>query len=96
MWTQVWPITELQRIDRENRKIMVENGEKHPLGSTELLYLPRNTGVRGMKSLEAEYKITKIKAAVHLYADPNSAVGLAREFEEKTTCTRRQSLVKDA
>ena len=26
MWTQVWPITELQRLDRESRKIMVENG----------------------------------------------------------------------
>ena len=26
MWTQVWPITELQRLNRESRKIMVENG----------------------------------------------------------------------
>ena len=26
MWTQVWPMIELQRLDRESRKIMVENG----------------------------------------------------------------------
>ena len=39
MWIQVWPIAELQRLDRESRKCMVENGAKHPLGSTELFYL---------------------------------------------------------
>ena len=37
MWTQVWPITELQRLDRESKKIMVENGGKHPLGTSALL-----------------------------------------------------------
>ena len=36
----VWPITELQIINRETKKIMIEKGAKHLLGSTELLYLP--------------------------------------------------------
>ena len=44
MQTQVWPIAELQRIDRETRKITVGNGAKHPQGSTELLSLPRVQG----------------------------------------------------
>ena len=43
MKTQVWPIAELQRLDRETRKILVESGVKQ--GSIELLYLPRS--VRG-------------------------------------------------
>ena len=30
MWTQQWPVTELKKLDREARKIVVENGEKHP------------------------------------------------------------------
>ena len=30
MWTQSWPITELKQVDREARKIVVENGGKHP------------------------------------------------------------------
>ena len=55
MWTQVWPITELQRLEGESRKIMVENGWKHPLGTSDLLYLPRRVGGRGFKSIEAEY-----------------------------------------
>ena len=30
MWTQRWPVTDLKTIDREERKIIVENGGKHP------------------------------------------------------------------
>ena len=67
MPTQCWPVVELKRLDREARKVIVENGGKHPLGSTALLYLPRMLGGRGLKSVEREYKQTKIKAAVRLY-----------------------------
>ena len=48
MWTQVWPIAELQRLDRASREAMIENGAKHPLGSTKLIYLPRRIGGRGL------------------------------------------------
>ena len=75
---------------------MVENGAKHLLGSTELLYLPKSIGRRGMKSFEGKYKITKIKAVAHLYANPDPTMGLLREFEEKAARTGRRSLVKDA
>ena len=40
MGTQKWLIVDLQQLDRETRKIIVENGGKHPLGSKALLYLP--------------------------------------------------------
>ena len=72
MWTQHWPITELRVVDREARKIILENGGKQPLSSTAVMYLPRHQGGRGLRSVEQEYKLTKIKAAVKLYqnADP--------------------------
>lgn len=44
MPTRRWPMSELQRIDREVRKVIVENGGKHPAGSSALLYLPRAVG----------------------------------------------------
>ena len=66
MWTQMWSITELLRLDRDSRKIMAENGGKHPLGTSGLLCLTRRVGGRGLKSIEAEYKLTKVKAAVRL------------------------------
>ena len=30
MWTQQWPVTELKKVDRKARKIVVENGGKLP------------------------------------------------------------------
>ena len=64
MWTQPWPLAELREIDRATRKLVSENGGKHPLSSTAVFYLPRVAGGRGMKSVEQEYKMTKIKAAI--------------------------------
>ena len=96
MWTQVRPIAELQRLDKESRKIIVENGGKHPSASRDLLYLSRRLGGRGLKSIESEYKITKIKSATRLYANADPAMELVRRFEEKAQRTGRRSLVKDA
>ena len=82
MWTQVWPITELQRLDRESRKIMVENGGKHALG-----ILPWRVGGKGLKSIEAEYKLTKVKTAVRLCNNLDPTMELVRQFEEKARRT---------
>ena len=37
MWTQQWPVTELNKLDREARKEVGENGGKLPSGSTPIL-----------------------------------------------------------
>ena len=62
MRTQQWPVTELKNLDKEGRKIVVENGGKHPSGSTAILYVPREKGGRDLRSIEEEYIVTKIKA----------------------------------
>lgn len=66
MRTQQWQIAEQRQIDRETRKIITENGAKHPLGSKALINLSREVGGREMKSVENEYKLIQIKAAVSL------------------------------
>jgi len=96
MWTQHWPVTDLKIIDRQARKIIVENGGKHPGGSTSLLYLPREKGGRGLRAVETEYKVTKIKAAVRLYENKDPAMEMVREFEERAESLGHRSLVKDA
>ena len=60
MWSQHWAITDLRKIDREARKIIVKNGEKHPASSTALLYLPREYGGRGLRSGASVFKDIKI------------------------------------
>ena len=91
-----WPIADLQQLDRETGKIMVENGGKHPLGSKALLYLPRKVGGRGLKSVENEYKLTKIKTAVNLYQNQDPTMKTVREFEERAAESGHHSLIKDA
>ena len=83
MWTQHWPMTELRQVDRHARKIVTEGGGKHPCGTTSLLYLPRDKGGRGLRSVESEYKETKVKATVKLYQKRDPAMKMVREFEEQ-------------
>ena len=89
MWTQTWPLAELRRVDREARKIIVENGSKHPLSSTALLYLQREQGGRGLQSVEEVYKATKVKAALKLYSNEDPTMIAVRQFEEQSSfnCT---------
>ena len=54
------------------------------------------TGWCGLKSVEIEYKQTKVKVAVKLYSDKDPTLQLVREFEEHTTIKGHQSLVKEA
>ena len=96
MWTQHWPITELKILDREVRKIIVENGGKHPGGSTALLYLPREQGGRGLRAVEMEYKVTKVKAAIRMYENQDPAMKMVREFDERAESFGHKSIVKDA
>ena len=38
-WIRQWPVTKLKNLEREARKIVVENGGKHPSGSTAIVYM---------------------------------------------------------
>ena len=94
MWTQHWPLTELREIDRATRKVVSENGGRHPLSSTALFYLPRVAGGRGMKSVEQDYKLSKIKAAIRLYNNLDPMMSTVRAFEEEAEKKGFSSLVK--
>ena len=96
MWTQHWAITELKQIDREACKIVVENGGKHPCGSTSLLYLSRDKGGRKLHTIEREYKETKVKAVVNLYQNRDPAMKMVRDFEERAESVGHQALTEEA
>ena len=51
MWTQQWPVPNLERLHREARKIFVENRGKQPCGSTAILYMPREKRGNGCDRL---------------------------------------------
>ena len=96
MWTQHWPITELRQVNRDACKFVTGGGGKHPCGTTSLLYLPRDKGGRGLRSVETEYKETKVEAAVKLYQNRQPAIKMVREFEEQAESKGYQSITKEA
>ena len=96
MWTQHRPLSELRSVDRPARKIIVENGGKHPASLTSLLYLPREKGGRGLRSVEHEYKITEIKSLLKLYQNSDQTVDAVREFEEHAMASGHLSLIREA
>ena len=66
------------------------------MGTSDLLDLPRRVGARGLKSIEAEYKLTTIKVAVRLYNNSDPTMEVVGQFEEKAQRTGRHSLIGDA
>ena len=74
----------------------MENGGNHPKGSTAILYMSRKLGGRSLKSVENEYKNTKIKAAVKLYCNADPTMAAVRSLDELAVQNGRHSIIKDA
>ncbi|XP_044168126.1 fibroblast growth factor receptor 3-like [Acropora millepora] len=75
---------------------MVTNGGKHPASSTALLYVWRKKGGRGLQSVEGEFKVTKIKAAMKLYSSSDPSIKMVGEPEERSAALGYQSLIEEA
>ena len=54
-------MTEHEKLDREARKIVVENDGRHPSGSTAILYMSREKEGRGLRSIEEEVQSNEDK-----------------------------------
>ena len=58
--------------------------------------MSRKEGGRGLKSVEKEYKNSKIKAAVKLCCNSDPTMAAVSSFEELSVQKRRHSIIKDA
>ena len=85
--------------DREALIIIVENGGKHPSGSTAttIPYTPREKGGGALHSIEDRvYKVTKSKAVIMLYRNGDRAMAMVREFKERAEELSHSLLAKEA
>ena len=62
---------------------MKDNGGSHSGTSIDPYYLPRKMGGRGLKFVETQYNMTKVKIAIKLYTNRDSTMELVRQFDEK-------------
>ena len=83
MNTRVLPITtysmnvikytkeEINALEMIIKNCLRENKMHSPQGSDERLYLPRNLGGRGLKSVKDAYEETKIRILCYLFCNQN-------------------------
>ena len=62
----------------------------------EVIYIPRNKGGRGLRSVETTYKTTKIKLAMKIVDDEDPSIELVRTFHSNSMQTSSFSIFKDA
>ena len=60
------------------------------------MYLAREKGGCGLRSVEREYKLTKFKAAMKLCQNMDPSMRKVQQFEERAVETGRTSLMKEA
>ena len=60
------------------------------------MYLAREKGGRGLRSVEREYKLTKIKAAMELCQNMDPSMRVVQQFEERAVKKGHTSLMKEA
>ena len=71
---------------------MCESDGKYPLMLKATVYLPRALGGCGLRSVEEEHKMPKIRQAIKLHSNDDWC--LVRAFEENAAHQGHQSLVK--
>ena len=97
MWTQQWPVTEFKKLDREARKIVVENGGKHSSRSTAILLIHVKREGRQRSALDrGGVQSDEDNGCSKLYGNGDSAMAMVREFEERVEELDHSSLVKEA
>ena len=96
MSSSSWPISSLQELDRNARKIIYKFKGKHYHESNPLLYLPPERGGRGFQEITQLYKMTKIKTAHHITASKNTRLDIVRQFQDHKEGKNFRSVLKDA
>ena len=61
-----------------------------------IMYLAREKGGRGLRSVEREYKLTKIKAEMKLCQNMDPSMRTVQQFEERAVEKGLTSLMKEA
>ena len=86
----------LKEVDRSIRKVMNLCGAKHTNTVNEGLYLSRQKGGRGLKSIETSYKETKIKAVMKIKQNDDLRMKLVNRFFQIHLQTSSYSIFKEA
>lgn len=78
-----WTCEELQKMDRETRRIMLECKSLHPRASVQRLYLPRHLGGRGLIGVELMYRRSLINIAAKIFNTHDCLLNFVKAHEAR-------------
>ena len=95
-WPVKFSINKIKEMDLIIRDTMNVLGAKHTNQMNCINYLPREKGGRGLRSLEATYKATKVKLAIKIHQETDHRIEIVRDFHKVNIETSSFSIFKDA
>ena len=63
MWSSMWHMEDIRKLDRDTRKLIKNNKAMHHQESNASLHLQKSKRGTGLMEVESVYKLTKIKVA---------------------------------
>jgi len=84
---------DLKQADKQTRSIMIKKGALCPGSSIPLIYLDRKNGGRGLKSIEDNYILCKIKIAIYLHNSNSNEIQELLKIEKNR---RKKTLLEKA
>lgn len=78
-----WKLTEIQKMDRKTRKLLTMHGFHHPKADIDRLYIPRNSGGRGLIELEDAYKRAIVSLNEYIKEGKDSFIRLLANYDVK-------------
>ena len=76
--------------------IIAQNKGKHNSESNLTLYLSPDLGGRGLKEIEIQYKVTKIKTTHYITTRKDPHIEVVRTFLKVKEAKKSRSVIKDA
>ena len=89
-------IEDLQELDRKTPAVVAKKKGKHNYESNPVLYLSTDLEGCGLKEIEVQYKITKIKTAHYITPSKDPHIEIVRTFQDAKEEKKRRSVIKNA
>ena len=91
-----WVIEDLQELDRKTPAVVAKKKGKHNYESNPVLYLSTDLEGCGLKEIEVQYKITKIKTAHYITTSKDPHIEIVRTFQDAKEEKKRRSVFKNS
>jgi hypothetical protein len=89
-----WHQKEIQKLDRQTRKILTIHGQHHPRADIDHLYVPRKEGGRGLMQVEGAYIAETVNLVEYVENKEDPLIQIVRTHQHNTNSALLQTANK--